>query len=78
MPERPKRAREEILSQPATERPSASVPSTAAITIEFRAFDATRIDAEFVSGESLVQAAVDQFESAKQISSRALQARVCL
>jgi hypothetical protein len=84
MAKRPERARDEM---PTEQHAAPPVPAAPAVTpssqptsqpIAFRAFDAARIDAEFVSAEAQVQTAVDHYESAKTISQRVLDARVCL
>jgi hypothetical protein len=46
--------------------------------IAFRDFDPARVDEEFVRAEAKVQTAVEHYESAKTVSKRVLEARVCV
>lgn len=84
MAKRPERASQKTLPStnsaiPSEARESPATTETAqSAPVEFRAFDPSRVDQEFVGTEAKVQTAVADFESAKTVSARALEARVCL
>ena len=75
MAKRPERAQKEMSNEPA---PAVASPAASAQSIEFRPFDAQRVDEEFVSAEAQVETAVEHYESAKTVSQKVLDARVCL
>lgn len=76
MTRRPKGAHEAPSQPLSTSGPAATGQTSQAIA--FRDFDPERVDEEFVSVETKVQTTVDHYESAKTVSKRVLEARVCV
>lgn len=76
MARRPKSANEAPTQSPTPSGPAATGQTSQAIA--FRDFDPERVDEEFVSVETKVQTTVEHYESAKTVSKRVLEARVCV